>query len=126
MENLARLNSIAKKALSLMKAENSTLAIFLVTETEMSRLNRTWRNKDKSTNVLAFPYSKGFPSPESKKTNLGEIYLAPAYIKKHNENINFMLVHGILHLLGFNHIKKNDRIEMEKLERKLLSKLNSK
>ncbi len=123
---IKKLHSVAKKVLSLMKVKNSDLAIFLVTEAEIRRLNREFRSKDKSTNVLAFPYAADFPSPESKGKFLGEIYLSDSYIRKHGEDIRFMLVHGILHLLGFDHVKLSDRIEMEKLEKKLLSKLISK
>ncbi len=124
--NLKHLNAIASKTLKLLKIQNTSLGIFLVTETEIRRLNRTFRDKDKSTNVLAFPYPANFPDAKSKKVFLGEVYLSESYINKHGEDINFMLVHGILHLLGFNHIKKSDRIEMEKLEKSLLSKLISK
>lgn len=70
-------------------------------------------------NVLAFPAPKRFPRPDIKGKPLGEVFLNPIYIKKHGENLLFMLIHGFLHLLGYNHIKKSDRIRMQKKETEL-------
>ena len=72
-------------------------------------------------NVLSFPHPQGFPRPDIKQQVLGEIYLNPSYIKEHGEDLVFMLVHGFLHLLGYDHIKKSDRIVMERKEKKLLA-----
>lgn len=86
-------------------------------------------------NVLSFPAPKGFPRPDIKRgTALGEIYLNPDYIAKEPLKIEnwklkipaelaHMLIHGFLHLLGYDHKKKNDRIIMEKREQELLKKL---
>lgn len=74
-------------------------------------------------NVLAFPAPKRFPRPDIKAKPLGEIYLNPDYIKKHRENLAYMLIHGLLHLLGYDHKKKSDIIKMEKKESELLSEL---
>jgi len=74
-------------------------------------------------NVLAFPAPKRFPRPDREGRYLGEIYLNPDYVKRHKENLIFMLVHGLLHLLGYDHIGKNDRIKMERKEHFLLKKL---
>lgn len=74
-------------------------------------------------NVLAFPFPKNFPSPDMKQEPLGEIYLNPDYIKKNNENLIYMLIHGFLHLLGYDHKKKSDIIKMEKKEIQLLKLL---
>jgi probable rRNA maturation factor len=75
-------------------------------------------------NVLAFPAPKDFPRPDLKNfQSLGEIYLNPSYIKANNEDFVYMLVHGFLHLLGYNHKIKSEADQMEAEERKLLSKL---
>jgi rRNA maturation RNase YbeY len=73
----------------------------------------------KSFNVLAFPAPANFPIGEDKKENLGEIYLNLDQIRKNNENLYQMLIHGFLHLIGYDHISKNDRMRMEKEERRL-------
>ena len=72
-------------------------------------------------NVLSFAHPKGFPLPDLKQQALGEIYLNPKYIKAHGEDLTYMLIHGFLHLLGYDHIKKSDRIVMERKEQKLLT-----
>lgn len=71
-------------------------------------------------NVLAFRAPEKFPRPDIKGKALGEIYLNPDYIEKHKENLLYMLIHGFLHLQGYDHKKKSDRIKMEKKEQELL------
>ena len=109
-----------------MGERNSYAAIFLVSNKKIQSLNKKFRKKDKPTNVLAFPFAKGFPEPKKGKKFLGEIYLSPEYIRDHKENIEFMAIHGLLHLLGFNHIKKSDRIKMQSLEKKLMARFKIK
>ncbi len=76
-------------------------------------------------NVLAFPAPKGFPHPNVHQKPLGEIYLNPRYIKENGEDLIFMFIHGFLHLLGYDHKRRNDRIRMEKKEKELLKSLLS-
>ncbi len=100
--------------------EKGEVELFLISEKRMKMLNNRFRGKNKSTNVLSFPKPKNFPG-----IKLGEAYLDPVYIQKHKEDLALMLVHGVLHILGYDHEKKNDRIKMEKKERMLLSKIIS-
>lgn len=78
-------------------------------------------NAELPKNVLAFPADANFPRPDLTAPSLGELCLNPSYIEEHNENFEYMLVHGFLHLLGYDHMKKSDRILMEKEEQKLLA-----
>ena len=71
-------------------------------------------------NVLSFPAQKNFPNPETHGIPLGEIFLNPAWICSHKENSLFMLIHGVLHLVGYDHKKTHDRIRMEREEKRLL------
>lgn len=80
-------------------------------------------DKTMKKNVYSYPAKPGFPQPGIKGKPLGEIYLNPGYILKEGEKIEFMVIHGFLHLLGYDHIKKSDTIVMERLEAKLLSEL---
>lgn len=118
--NPRKLDLIVKKSLARLKIKDSYADVFLVSNAEIKKLNKKFRGKNKPTNVLSFPFAKNFPEPTKGKKFLGEIYLSPKYIKDHGENIEFMLVHGLLHLLGFNHIKKSDRIKMERQEKRLM------
>lgn len=82
-------------------------------------------------NVLAFPEPAGFPRPDIKKglKMLGEIYLNPDYIHKEQleiagDKLAYMLIHGFLHILGYDHMKKDDRLVMEKREQQLLKQIH--
>ncbi|MBI2025107.1 MAG: rRNA maturation RNase YbeY [Candidatus Harrisonbacteria bacterium] len=103
----------ARKLANFLREKNAYLEIFLVDDSFMNK------------NVLAFPAPKEFPRPDIKGKWLGEIYLNPHYIKKHDEDPTYMLIHGFLHLLGYDHLKKNDRIRMQKEENRLLKFLRS-
>lgn len=114
-----------KSALFFLKKDNFRVEIFLIGESQMRKLNRDWRGKDKSTNVLAFPEPAWPAGGKSKIRPAGEVYLSPEYIKKHKESLAGLAIHGTLHLFGYDHKKKNDRIKMEKLEKIIYAKLSN-
>jgi len=93
------------------KKTNTFVDIFLVDSKVMDK------------NVLSYPEKASFPRPDRNGVTLGEIYLNPEYIKENKESLLYMLVHGYLHLLGYDHIRKDDRIVMEKEEDLIMSKL---
>lgn len=74
-------------------------------------------------NVLSYEAPKHFPRPDVSGKALGEIYLNPKYISEHGEDFDLMLVHGFLHLLGYDHATERDRMKMEKREDVLLRRL---
>ncbi len=92
--------------------------VFLVDSETMRKLNLKYRKKNKATNVLSFASPLNFPAD-----TLGEVYLDPKYIEKNREDLIFMLLHGVLHILGYDHVRTRDRIKMEKKEKQLLLKL---
>ncbi len=110
---------ILRSALKKLKKTSAEVEVYLVSDNEIRTLNRTYRHKDKVTNVLSFEALASFPHPNTKRKPLGEIYLAPDYIKRKREDLAFMALHGLLHLLGYDHLTKRDRIEMEKREEAL-------
>lgn len=97
------------------------IGVFLVSDLEMRRISRRTRKKDKSTNVLSFEEVAKIPHPEIPKGTkvLGEIFLAPDYIARKGEDIAALLIHGLLHLFGYTHRGRRDRIEMETKEDEL-------
>lgn len=122
----------ALKVLNFLKKNGIFLEIYLLGDNKMRAINKKTRGKDKPTNILSFCEPHRFPRPEIslKKANfkpIGEIYLNPDYIKGDGskEELLLLLIHGILHLLGYVHKKKNDRIKMEKAERKLLRQIQT-
>ncbi len=74
-------------------------------------------------NVLAFPAAKDFPYPDNPGEFLGELYLDPDYINSQGQNLQFMVIHGFLHLFGYDHRTRNDTIKMRKREQYLIKKL---
>jgi len=105
------------------------------------RLNRTFRDTDRETDVLSFPFlffkkPAGFDravqkdsfNPENGELLLGEIVLNVEKVKKqaaeygHSESreLAFLTVHSMLHLMGYDHMKEKDRILMEKRQKEIL------
>lgn len=113
----------AEQTLLFLKQKGTTVEVYLIGAPKMRVLNRQHRGKDKATNVLAFPSPKVFPATGKLKI-LGEIYLCPAYARAHGEKIGALLVHGLLHLLGFNHARQSDKMRMERMEKKAQAWLN--
>jgi probable rRNA maturation factor len=95
----------------------------LLDNASITKLKARFIKKRTEPNVLSFPEPSHFPHPETKKRYLGEIYLNRDILKKSPERANALLLHGVLHLLGYDHIKKADMVEMEALEAKMLKKL---
>lgn len=121
-----RLRLLARKMLTLLKKRNATLDIFLLPNAEIKKLKARFIKKQTEPNVLAFAEPIAFPHPElqkTKKKHLGEIYLNQDILKKSPERAAPLLLHGILHLLGYDHKKNVDTKEMEGLEEKILEKL---
>jgi len=92
--------------------------IFLVNASQARKLNRGYRSKDKVTDVIAVE-APPFPGPRGERS-LGEVYLNPSSLKEKPYDIRYALIHGLLHLLGFTHQKKSDKMEMEKVEQEAL------
>ena len=100
----------------------------LLSKDEMQALNRDYSGKDKSTNVLSFPMQL----PEQVEINLlGDLALCAEVInteaeqqdKSRDAHWAHMVIHGMLHLQGYDHIKKEEAVVMESLEVQILDKL---
>ena len=103
------------------------LSIQVLDEAAMQTLNHQFRNKSKPTNVLSFPYE---PMPGVSLDLLGDIALCAPVIQREAaeqgkslmDHWAHMLVHGMLHLRGFDHIEDDEAEVMEALEIELLAK----
>tara|TARA_R110001592_G_scaffold14589_2_gene65000 strand:+ start:8027 stop:8482 length:456 start_codon:yes stop_codon:yes gene_type:complete len=116
-------------ALASVTEQEFELTIRLVNLTESQQLNKQYRQKDKPTNVLSFP----FEVPEGIELNLlGDLVICAQVVEQEASNQNkalfdhwaHMVIHGCLHLLGYDHINDADANEMESLEVKILAKLS--
>ncbi len=119
-QKLARLGA---KILIILKVRKATFDIVLLPDGEMKRLKALFLRKKTEPNVLAFPEPEQFPHPETKKKYLGEIYLNKTILSRSPERGAPLLLHGILHILGYDHKKKADIAKMEGLEKKILEQL---
>jgi len=117
------LDSILRRALLYLKKSKRPVFVYLVSDGEMTRINREFRRKNKPTTVLAFAFDPAWPYPAKLERPLGEIYLAPDHIRKTRGEPGPLLVHGLVHLLGYTHKKNRDKIVMERLERRIISKI---
>lgn len=108
----------------------SELSLVFTDDAEIRRLNAQWRNYDKATNVLSFP---AFPVRAGEKPGpmLGDIILARETIEQEADrqgkplthHLSHLIVHGLLHLLGYDHENDSDAEIMETLEREIVHTL---
>lgn len=123
----AQLTDWTNKALSEQEACQE-ITIRIVSSAEIQALNHQYRQKDKPTNVLAFPAE--IP-PELQQSLLGDIVICAEVVEQQAQQQNklldahwaHMVIHGTLHLLGYDHIDLSDAEEMEACEIILLNDL---
>jgi probable rRNA maturation factor len=104
------------------------LSILLTDDAEQQVLNRQWRGMDKPTNVLSFPQIEPFAPLEGL---IGDIVLARETLEREaadlgkpvTEHFTHLVVHGFLHILGYDHIEDDEAAEMEGLETRILARL---
>lgn len=116
---------------------DAEVTLLFVDESEMSSYNEKFLERQGPTDVLAFPVEELLPGvvpgtdPQGPPLMLGDVVVAPAYVRrqaKHYEvsfddEIALIVTHGILHLLGYDHVDDDDAERMERRERELLGKV---
>lgn len=108
--------------------DGADVSVRLVDAEEMRSLNRDYRQKDRETNVLSFPGGEIAGLPDDAARALGDIVVCAPVVsneaaeqgKSASDHWAHMLVHGTLHLLGFDHQSDTDAAEMEGLETQIL------
>lgn len=137
--NVEQLKHEAQLLLNYLGYPDFDLGILLCSDADMQKYNKKYRNKDKATDILSFPYhpnlkpgEKIIPKMPDDK-NLGDIIIAPAYVQddlvhwnqSFLERMRILLVHGICHLLGYDHITDKEYAVMKEEEQRLLQVLNA-
>ena len=105
--------------------ENAELTVRIVDTEESHQLNHDYRGKDKPTNVLSFPFEA---PPGMELDLLGDLIICRQVVEKEAKEQNkpllahwaHMVVHGSLHLLGYDHIEDDEAEEMESLETEIM------
>ena len=109
-----------------------SLSLLLSNNKNIKRLNKNFRNKNKSTDILSFPFNKKIKI--SKNTYLGDIIISYNYLDKpksqdlgsFKQKTIKIFIHGFLHLLGFDHIKNKDYFKMLREENFIYKHVKSK
>ena len=117
------------KVIPRLQEKNIIFTILLTNSLNMKKLNKKFRNQNKSTDVLSFPNFSAKNLKFSQKENIyiGDIATCYEIIKIRSKKYSFHLefdkawVHGFLHLVGFNHIKNKDYFKMNRIEKKILN-----
>lgn len=132
-----RLKRDAQTILDALDYSDFDLGIWLTSNAMIRKYNKEYRDKDKATDVLSFAYHDRLKAGNRIKVkndddkNLGDLILAPEYIQNDllkwettfEKHMQRLLVHGICHLLGYDHIEDKDYKVMHKKEMELLKTL---
>ena len=109
---------------------HQTVLIRIVDRTEIQQLNRDYRKQDRPTNILSFPEEQFDGIPDDEQL-LGELVICAPIIKEEaasqgiDEQAHWahLVIHGLLHLLGYDHIEDKEAREMERREIEILAEL---
>lgn len=131
-QNYDYLKEVINHTLEVMDAKESIFTIIFVTKEEIHELNKQYRGVDRVTDVISFALEDAHDVSLSDIRVLGDIYICIDRMKEqaieynHSETreLSFLTVHGLLHLLGYDHQTKEDEEVMFNLQRKILSDLN--
>lgn len=122
------IKSVLKLGLKHMNIKDSYISVVIVDKDKIHEINKTYRNVDKVTDVISFAFEdNGGITPDGLRI-LGEIYLcmdkakeqAIEYGHSDKREICYLVTHGLLHLLGYDHEKEEDKKEMRIKEEEIL------
>ena len=119
------------KIIPFFKKKNATFTILLTNSLGIKKLNKKFRKQNKPTDVLSFPFfsQKKFKLSKEKDMYIGDIATCYEIINVRSKKTSFFLefdkawVHGLLHLLGNNHVKNKDYFKMNKIEKRILNSI---
>ena len=117
------------KIVKFFKNKNITFTILLTDSLNMKMLNKKFRKRNKSTDILSFPSfsTKNLKLINEKKIYIGDLAASYEIINLRAKKTNFfkefdkVWIHGLLHLIGYDHIKNKDYYKMHKIEKRILN-----
>ena len=129
VKELEEVEKVVEFTLKKLKITNSIFNIIITDEETIQKLNREYRNKDSVTDVISFALEDDDTFIKTDVRVLGDIYIClkkardQAILYKHSflREISFLSIHGLLHLLGYDHIKKEDEKIMFGLQEMILN-----
>lgn len=126
-QNYDYLYKVLENTLDKLKIENCSFSVILTGDEEINNLNKNYRGIDKTTDVLSFAFNDG------RKLNLpinllGDIYISIPKMKQQaidyatgeKRELSFLAVHGLLHLLGYDHMNEEEEKIMFGLQKEIL------
>lgn len=131
----AWLKRVVIDTLSMEKVADAEVSLVITSDEQIHEINRTYRKVDASTDVIAFALAEetteGFVSPPDGILHLGEVVVSfPTAVRQaaeigHSvqEELDILIVHGTLHLLGYDHVLSGQARKMKNRERKILEYL---
>lgn len=136
--NVRRLDDFLHRVLATLRLSSEAATICLVSNAKIAKWNGTYRKKNRATDVLSFPtgaenrrraQGRGGNSPANQNGYLGDIAIAPAVARRNarqaghslEQEIQILTLHGLLHLMGYDH--ETDNGAMERLEKRLRQRL---
>lgn len=133
-EDYSYLDNVIKSTLKHEKVKNAVFSIIFVSDNEIQDINREYRNIDRVTDVISFAFEDNQEMVYNDLRVLGDIYICiPRMIEQANEyghsikrELSFLTVHGLLHLLGYDHQTKDEEKEMFGLQELILNGENIK
>ena len=119
------------KIMKFFKDKEVTFTILLTNSFNMKKLNKKFRNRNKPTDVLSFPFfsSNNLKFLKQKKFYIGDIATSYEIVNLRSKKNNFttefdkVWVHGFLHLLGYDHVKDRNYYKMNKIEKRILNSI---
>lgn len=115
------------------KSAKGSVAIRFVSEAEIAKLNAAYRGKRKPTDVLSFSVDTTLPkTPRGEEKEYGDIVIAAAYARREAkrrgirlpEELTRLVVHGTLHLLGYDHATEKDEVRMFGLQEEIIERID--
>ena len=119
------------KIVKFFRKKNIIFTILLTNSLNMKKLNKKFRIRNKSTDVLSFPYfsSNNLKFPQRKNIYIGDIATCYEIINSRSKKNDFISefdkvwVHGLLHLVGYDHIRNQDYYKMNRIEKRILNSI---
>src|SRR3989339_466721 len=99
--------------------------IVFVSKAKIQEMNKKYLNKDSATDVLSFALDQDFQTSSNldQTINLGDVFICREMAKAKEHEINFLIVHGFLHLIGLDHSSLRQSQKWDKIEKKILTDL---
>ena len=129
IKELEEVENVLNYALRHQNINNSIFSVIIVDEDKIKKLNKEYRNKDSITDVISFALEDDNTFIKTNFRVLGDIYICIKRAKEQSieyghsllRELSFLSIHGLLHLLGYDHMEKEDEQVMFKLQEEILN-----